>query len=175
MAVIRFFILSKIYCKEQIGASKTQMRYPLRARSWSKKKAHKLCAGLWLFSLSVPALHLHVDKDDVTFHYRVYLYNYQYSSDAGNVLMPITSVLAYLTPNIMIVISRPWFSKTLGRRPGEHKKSTLARQLDFYPHCHDLHSVLPPDNCRSGTNRSAGRGAICSFGKEFYRVCEVVL
>ena len=108
---IRFFIGYWVFSASPllIGAMSVGkfllVRYPLRARAWSKMKTHKLCAGLWILSLTVPVQHLLVDMDDVVFDCRTYMWNYRYSSEIWNTLMPITTVLAYLTPNIIIIIA----------------------------------------------------------------------
>ena len=61
--------------------------------------------GSLKLSLTVPVQHLLVDMDDVVFDCRTYMYNYRYSSEIWNTLKPITTVLAYLTPNIIIIIA----------------------------------------------------------------------
>ena len=137
-----------------------------------------MCADLWLFSLSVAALHLLVDKDDVKFDYRVYLYNYQYSSDAWNVLMPVTSVLAYLTPNIMIVISTILILKDARRAARRTQESlrwqgslTIALTAMIY-----TVSFLPITVYFIAVDLVETDPLVTGpFGKEFYRVCEVVL
>ena len=156
------------------------MRCPLRARSWSKKKAHELCAGLWMFSLSVPVLHLLVDKDDVTFDYRVYLYNYQYSSDVWNIIMPIVCVIAYLAPNVIIMISTILFlllndARKVVRRTQESLRwqgsmaivlTAIIYTVSFFPITVYFIAVplVETDPLVTGP-----------FGNEFYRICEAVL
>ena len=65
------------------------LRYPLRAASWSTKRAHLVCSFIWAFALIFPILLLAVDKDDVHFDYRSYNCDYGYSSDAWKTIIPI--------------------------------------------------------------------------------------
>ena len=58
------------------------LKYPLRAASWSTKRAHQVCSFIWAFSLIFPILFFVVDKDDVHFDYRGYNCDYGYNSDA---------------------------------------------------------------------------------------------
>ena len=56
------------------------LNYPFRIGIGysSKKKAHKVCIGIWLASVYMPAIHLIVNKDDVIFDYRNYNFMYRY-------------------------------------------------------------------------------------------------
>ena len=81
------------------------LNHPLRAGIWSKRHARKVCAGIWLISLYVPLLHILVDKDDVTFDYRVYYSTYLYTKSIWKTLLPITALLALFLPNVTIIVS----------------------------------------------------------------------
>ena len=79
------------------------LRYPLRAASWSTKRAHLVCSFIWAFALLFPILCLAVDKDDVHFDYRGYVCDYGYSSDVWQKLIPILGFIFGIVPNIIIV------------------------------------------------------------------------
>ena len=81
------------------------LRYPLRARSWLKRRAHKVCAGIWLASFYAPAVHLLVDKDDVIFDYRLYQCTYMYTKSVWKVLLPAIALTALVVPNVTIIVS----------------------------------------------------------------------
>ena len=80
------------------------LKYPLRVGMWSKKRAHKVCAGIWLVSFAVPALHI-LDKNDVIFDYRVYDGSYQYTKTIWTILLPVTALIALFAPNVTIIVS----------------------------------------------------------------------
>ena len=79
------------------------LRYPLRAASWSTKRAHQVCSFIWASILILPILLFIVDKDDVEFDYIIYNCQYRYSSDIWNKILPFTGFLFALLPNIIIV------------------------------------------------------------------------
>ena len=81
------------------------LRYPLKLRSVSGKDAHKLCAGIWIFCISVPVLHLGIDKDDVIFDYRTYSCTYGYSSSLWRILLPVSALLILIAPGVGVVVS----------------------------------------------------------------------
>ena len=81
------------------------LRYPLRARSWQTRQAHKICAGIWMASLSNPALHLVIDKEDVIFDHRIYACAYMYVSNAWKILLPIVAFIVLFVPNCIIIVS----------------------------------------------------------------------
>ena len=79
------------------------LRYPLRALSWSTKRAHQVCSFIWAYGLILPILFFVVDKDDVHFDYRVYVCEYSYSSDFWKTISPIAGFFVGIVPNIIIV------------------------------------------------------------------------
>ena len=81
------------------------LKYPLRTGSWSKRQTYRVCVGIWVISLYVPILHLAVDKTDITFDYRTYIYSYRYSSSIWKYLLPFLALLTLLVPNLTIIIS----------------------------------------------------------------------
>ena len=107
---VRFFITyfvncvsANLICAVTLGKL-LLLKYPLRTGSWTTRQAHKSAAAIWMVLLFVPTLHLLIDKDDVTFDYRLYFCMYKYSSSVWQILSPITS-LAIFAPNIVIVVS----------------------------------------------------------------------
>ena len=80
------------------------LKYPLRVGMWSERRAHKVCAGIWLVSFAVPALHF-LDENDVIFDYRVYDCSYQYTKTIWAILLPVTALIALFAPNVTIIVS----------------------------------------------------------------------
>ena len=154
------------------------LRYPLRARTWSKRQAHLLCIALWILSLSVPVLHLLVDTADVIFDFRSYTYNYKYSSKIWRISMPVTALLAHLCPNICIITSTILLlrdAKKVARRSQESLRwqgtmtvvlTALVYTFSFLPIT--VYFIVEPlvgrDPLKPGL-----------FYKEFYRLSEAVL
>ena len=81
------------------------LKYPLRAGCWPTRNAHKICAGIWIASLSIPALYLLIDKDEVIFDYRVYACSCLYMSKAFRTLAPIVAFVVLFVPNCIIIVS----------------------------------------------------------------------
>ena len=81
------------------------LKYPLNLRNLPKRHAHKLCAGIWIVSVYVPALQLAIDKDDVTFDYRNYAGSYRYTSPLWKILLPVTALIFVVAPGITVVVS----------------------------------------------------------------------
>ena len=149
------------------------IRFPFRTRSWTRKKAHRLCIGLWIYSLGMPALHLFVDKDDVTFDYRVYLYNYKYSVRLWEVLMPIAIVIFIFLPNICIVVSTILILKDARKVVRRSRKNlrwqgsmavvftAIIYTVSFFPIT--IYFIAAPLVVAE------------PFHKEYYRICEALL
>ena len=154
------------------------VRYPLRARSWSRKKAHELCIGLWIFSLSNPALHLFVDKNDVTFDYRVYVCNYKYSAKAWETLMPSAIVIFNLLPNISIVLSTILILKDarkVARRTQESLRWQGTMTVVLTAMIYTV-SFLPIAIYFIATPLVEEHPLVAEpFHKEYYRICEAML
>ena len=81
------------------------LKYPLRATTWSKKHAYRVCLAIWLLSFYLPVTFLIVDKDDLFYDARVFTYDYGFSSDKWHFLAPISSLIFLLTPNIVIIVA----------------------------------------------------------------------
>ena len=72
----------------------------------SRTKAHEICAGIWIASFYVPALHLLVDMEDPIFDYSL-LHGclFRYSSGRVKWLMPVIAVITKFGPNLVIVVA----------------------------------------------------------------------
>ena len=81
------------------------LKYPLRASTWSKKRAYRVSLAISLLSLYNPVTFLIVDKEDLYYDARVFTYDYGFSSDTWHFLAPIASLILLLTPNIVIVVA----------------------------------------------------------------------
>ena len=81
------------------------LKYPLKLRYLSKKHAHMLCSGIWVVCISVPALHLGIDKDDVMFDYRAYFCTYGFTSTTWRIVMPVFVLLFLIAPGITVIVS----------------------------------------------------------------------
>ena len=76
-----------------------------RTARWSARKTNYVCLGIWTVSLLLPLSFLLVDKDDVFFDYRRYNCNYGFQSRAWKILLPISSAILGLIPNLTIVVA----------------------------------------------------------------------
>ena len=83
------------------------LKYPFtfRAGTWTTARIHKFCAGIWMAALSAPVLQILIDKEDIMFDCRVYTYAHTYTSSIWKILLPIISLVALFTPNVIIVVS----------------------------------------------------------------------
>ena len=81
------------------------LRYPLKTGSWPKRRAHKLCAGIWVTEAMFPTICLLIDKDDAIFDFRLYVCNYMYSANVWKIIAPFSTLLLLFVPNITIIVS----------------------------------------------------------------------
>ena len=78
------------------------LRYPLIVSGFSTKRVHQICALLWILSLISPVAKLAVEKDDISFDYRVYACEYGYN--AYNKLTKLILMLTQVViPNVVII------------------------------------------------------------------------
>lgn len=103
------------------------LKYPLRTGSWSKRQTYRVCLGIWIISLYVPILHIAVDKTDITFDYRTYIYSYRYSSSIWKYLLPFLALLTLLAPNLTIIVSTVLLLRE-ARRVVERSEESLRWQ-----------------------------------------------
>ena len=81
------------------------LKYPFRAGTWTTARIHKFCAGIWITALSVPVIHILIDKEDIVFDCRAYTYAHSYTSSIWKILLPIISIFLLVTQNVIIVVS----------------------------------------------------------------------
>ena len=81
------------------------LKYPLKLRSLSKRHTHKLCAGIWVVSIFVPVLQLGIDNDDVIFDYKIYFFDYRYTSSLWKILLSVTALFFLVIPEVTVVVS----------------------------------------------------------------------
>ena len=81
------------------------LKYPFKAGTWTTARFHKFCAGIWMAALSAPVLQILIDKEDIVFDCRVHTYAHTYTSSIWKILLPIISLVALFTPNVIIVVS----------------------------------------------------------------------
>jgi hypothetical protein len=97
--------------------------FHFRARSWSRRQAHLVCAGVWTISLFTPITALLTKSNDVSFDYRRYTCNYGFSHSSWWWLKPLFYGLFGLLPNVTVVVSTVLLlvearkSATAARRP----------------------------------------------------------
>ena len=77
------------------------LKFPLRSASWSGRLTHRFCAVIWTVAHLLPALHILVDKEGVSFDHRIHQCMYQYTSETGKLLLLVTTQLALLVPNLI--------------------------------------------------------------------------
>ena len=81
------------------------LKYPLKLRNLSKRHAHKLCAGIWVFCLYAPMLQFSINKADIAFDYRTYFSTYRFSSELWRIFLPVNALLFLITPGVTVVVS----------------------------------------------------------------------
>ena len=111
LPIICFFIISYEYTVSiNLVSAMTlgkllSLKYPFKAGTWTTARIHKFCAGIWITALSVPVLHILIDKEDIVFDCRVYNYMHKFTSSIWKILLPILSLVVLVTPNVIIVVS----------------------------------------------------------------------
>ena len=109
--VLRSFIMfytsasSRFFISAMVLSKLLLLKYPLKLTSISKEHTHKLCAGIWVVCVSVPALQLGIDKDDVDISYRTYFCSYRYTSSAWRMIMPVVALMSLIAPGVTLVVS----------------------------------------------------------------------
>ena len=78
------------------------LNYPLRIASWSVKRAHKVCATIWVSMLILPSVPLIIDYKDIYFSYRTYDCDFGYTAAVWTWLRPIISTIFLLLPNVFV-------------------------------------------------------------------------
>ena len=108
--IIPFSFPASFYLTAAMTTTKALMlKFPLQARLWTKMKAHLVCGGIWLFSLSTPLLMFIIDKDDLRFDYRQYACHYSASSDpAWEFWLPIMGFFTSMLPITIVITTTTW-------------------------------------------------------------------
>ncbi|KAL5265582.1 hypothetical protein ACHWQZ_G006339 [Mnemiopsis leidyi] len=81
------------------------VKCPLKARLFTKKRAHMIVAGIWILSLYYPGTLMMVDKDDTFFDLRLYTGMYKFSDKIWRLLIPIVFGLMTVLPNLLIIVT----------------------------------------------------------------------
>ena len=80
------------------------LKYPTRTVNWTKSMAHRVCCLAFIPSfITTIIIPLVIDMKDVSFTYIVYSCYYGFTAHTWKILVPITSIVTILTPNIVIV------------------------------------------------------------------------
>ena len=79
------------------------LKYPLRSTYLTKRMAHKICILILIAHLALPLMMLIIDKDDLSFDYRLYDCIYRLTADTWKTLVPIGIITTFFVPNIVIV------------------------------------------------------------------------
>ena len=89
------------------------VRCPLKARLFTKKRAHIIVAGIWILSLYYPGTLMIVDKDKTFFDFRLYTGMYNFSDKIWKLLIPIVFGLMTVVPNLLIIVTSVMLIKHL--------------------------------------------------------------
>ena len=80
------------------------LKYPVKARYWSRKQVHLICASLWTFSLSSICILILVDRDDVSLNGNRYKCSYKFSANVWRWLNPVIYSLYVFIPTVATII-----------------------------------------------------------------------
>lgn len=121
------------------------IKYPLTVRTSSGATAHKICLGLWVFTLLFPGLVFLLDKKHAGLYYRMYSCNQteQVISEQTEYLRPILGGSASIPPMIVVTVSTIWLilrAKRVAKRDTLKWQGLLAVILTAAVFCL---SVLP--------------------------------
>ena len=126
---VRFFfnyytaaISSVLVCVMTLGKV-LLVKYPFRVGFMSARKAHKICAVIWILCIYVPALNLAIDKEDVSFDFRTYYCTYSYTSKIWKILLPIQAFIVLLLPNTIVITSTIILLRTAKKAAKDHRRS----------------------------------------------------
>jgi hypothetical protein len=103
------------------------LKYPLRFRTVSSKRAHLSCVACWSVALLLPVTLLLVDKDDIFFSYRVYLCKHGLSSEIWQILSPILAFIFVFIPTCHVVATTIYLL-VLARQVARRGRDTLKWQ-----------------------------------------------
>ena len=82
------------------------LKYPLRSGNFSKNTGHLVSSLTWIFCFTIPVLMYTLQRggDKVSFDTRIYNCNYIFKSNIWATILPITSTLFLLLPNVTIIL-----------------------------------------------------------------------
>ena len=85
------------------------LQFPFQGSGWTKMRAHLVCGGIWIYSLSLPLLMFSIDEYDVIFDYQKYTCYYKFSSDpAWKFWLPVSLFLSTMLPTIIVIVTTVW-------------------------------------------------------------------
>ena len=103
------------------------VKFPLNDGRWSKRRAHNLCFGIWIYCAILPLMMLIVDKDDITFDYRDYACRYRFSSAKWGILCPIIGTILTVLPNLVVPTTTGLLIYE-ARKVAQNQRENLRRQ-----------------------------------------------
>jgi hypothetical protein len=103
------------------------LKYPLRFKTVTLRKAHFSCVVCWSLALSLPVMFLFVDRSDVYFSYRSYACDYGFSAEICHVLRPILTLLFMFIPTCHVVATTIYVL-VLARQIARRGRETLKWQ-----------------------------------------------
>ena len=82
------------------------LKYPIQSGNFTKNTCHLVCSLNWIFCFTMPALMYTLQRGDdaVIFDTRIYNCNYLFKSKIWENILPITSTLFLLLPNVTIIL-----------------------------------------------------------------------
>ena len=104
------------------------LKYPFRSVAFSRKRAHSVCAILWILASNVPISFLLVQKDDVFFDYRIYTCDYGFSADPWKWLKPFTFIVFMVIPNVLVVVTTIYLLIIAKRSVAKRGRNSLKWQ-----------------------------------------------
>ena len=81
------------------------VKRPLKARCWSRRRGHGVCAGLWALSCSVPLTFFIVDKDDLGVNRTTYTCSYNSTGEIWKWLKLVNVGLFVAIPTVIMVVT----------------------------------------------------------------------
>ena len=79
------------------------LKFPLRAKSWDKKKTHLICSIFWILSPIYTVFFFMVDIDDVMFNYEIYSCSLVFNDKTWKMMKLILSFIASVAPMLIII------------------------------------------------------------------------
>ena len=80
------------------------LAFPLRAINRKRRTGNYIAAAMWLIACVIPAVQLYVDKDSVTFDYRLYRCHYVFRALVWKWARPLLITSIMIIPNFIVKI-----------------------------------------------------------------------